>query len=88
MPGCIRAAVVGLLALVRQNSRFLNLCHRALALLGSGVAPFCPFYCMVPSLKLNMWKKGTLIFEGSLRNLVFERSQAQRCLKQPEIPKP
>ena len=28
------------------------------------------FYCMVPLVKLNNRKKGTLIIKGSLRNLV------------------
>ena len=38
--------------------------------LGTTVVPFCPFYLGVSLLKLNIGKKGTLIINGLLGNLV------------------
>ena len=37
--------------------------------LGSRVVPFCPFSFLVPLLKPNSRKKGTLIMKGLLGNL-------------------
>ena len=49
-------------------------CFRILAggdVLGTPVVPFCPFNFGVSLLKLNSRKKGTLIINGLLGNLVL-----------------
>ena len=40
-------------------------------ILGTPVVPCLPFYLGVSLLKLNIWKKGTLIVKGLLGNLVY-----------------
>ena len=47
-------------------------CGPSLRNLGTPVVPFCPFYFGVSLLKLNSRKKGTLIINGLLGNLVIE----------------
>ena len=44
--------------------------------------PFCPFYCMVPLVKLNNRKQDTLIIQGSLRNLVSVREKLRSSTQQ------
>ena len=42
---------------------------QVIALLGTPVIPFCPFYFGVSSLKMKSRKRGTLIIHGLLGNL-------------------
>ena len=48
--------------------------------------PFCPFYFGVFLLKLNSKKKGTLIINGLLGNLVFRKGSAMQSTSFERLP--
>ena len=63
-----------------RESRYLSstlLGFRDLGNLGTPVVPFSPFYLRVSALKLNIWKKGTLLIKGLLGNLGPSRSRVK-----------
>ena len=65
--------VQGLRVMIKRGSLF-NVCEAHIvtwkAILGTPVVPFCPFYFGVSLFKLNRRRKGTLIMNGLLGNLV------------------
>ena len=75
-PGSLGYLISGILMTNTTCKASVTLCLPGVVL-GTPVVPFCPFYFEVSLSKLNSRKKGTLVIDGLLGNLVLWVQKAQ-----------